>query len=344
VNPTSVSAVIPTYNRKGYIRRSINSVLAQTLPVDEVIVIDDGSTDGTAEAVHEWYGSRVRVVKQKNSGVSAARRRGVMEARGKWIAFLDSDDEWTPSRNRELIEAVKHVPSNVAWIFGDLEVVTDAERRSTIFEEYGLNVEQCPQVFGDALSVQYPFQFGFLQASLIRRSVLLELNCFSEGLHSSEDLLMGFQVACRYEFAAVPSVVGRYFLTSDLAASSARANGAFGPDYFRARMLAFALVMESGKRQPWNKRYASEARELCKVLAREGDVPRTLAMQQFRFGAVSLKGVAFFCAAMLGRRGILAWNAVAEFKRNRVQIEEPKHVGKENLGSDVRAIMAAKKI
>ena len=59
-------------------------------------------------------------------------------------------------------------------------------------------MKECPQVFGDALSVQYPFQFGLLQASFIRRSVLLELDCFSEGLHSSEDLLMGFQVACRY--------------------------------------------------------------------------------------------------------------------------------------------------
>lgn len=340
----TVSAVIPTYNRKSYVRRAIDSVLAQTLPVDEVIVIDDGSTDGTAEAIEEWYGPRVRVVKQENTGVSGGRRRGVLEARGEWIAFLDSDDEWMPERNGELLQAAKLLPSNVAWMFGDLGVVTDAGCRSTLFEEYGLNVKECPQVFDDALSVQYPFQFGLLQASFIRRSVLLELDCFSEGLHSSEDLLMGFQVACRYKVAAVPRVVGKYFLTSDLAASSARANGVFSTDYFRARMLAFALVMESGKRQPWNKRYASEARELCKVLAREGDVPRTLAMQQFRFGAVSLKGVAFFCAAMLGRRGILAWNAVAEFKRNGVRIEKAKHLGKENLASDVRAIMAAKKI
>jgi hypothetical protein len=192
--------------------------------------------------------------------------------------------------------------------------------------------------------VQYPFQFGLLQASFIRRSVLLKLDCFSEGLHSSEDLLMSFQVACRYRVAAVPRVVGKYFLTSDLAASSARANGVFGTDYYRARMMAFALVMESGKRQPWNERYASEARELYKVLAREGDVPRALAMQQFRFGAVSIKGVAFFCAAMLGRRGVLAWNAVAEFKRNCQRIEKLKPTGKDNPGSDVRAIMAAEKI
>ena len=76
----NVSAIIPTFNRCKYIRRAIDSVLAQTLPVDEIIVIDDGSTDGTAEAVEEWYGSQVRVIRQENAGVSGARHRGIREA------------------------------------------------------------------------------------------------------------------------------------------------------------------------------------------------------------------------------------------------------------------------
>src|SRR5512135_2377456 len=101
----TVSAVIPTFNRLGYIRRAIDSVLAQTVPVDEVLVVDDGSTDGTAEALAAEYGAGVRIVKQANTGVSGARRRGVREARGEWIAFLDSDDEWTPNRNKELLDA-----------------------------------------------------------------------------------------------------------------------------------------------------------------------------------------------------------------------------------------------
>jgi glycosyltransferase involved in cell wall biosynthesis len=72
-----VSAVIPTFNRLAYIRRAIDSLLAQTVSVDEVIIIDDGSTDGTAEAVEARYGARVRVVRQQNAGVSGARRRGI---------------------------------------------------------------------------------------------------------------------------------------------------------------------------------------------------------------------------------------------------------------------------
>jgi glycosyltransferase involved in cell wall biosynthesis len=315
----SVSAVIVTYNRRDYLQRAIDSVLAQSVPVNEIIVVDDErSTDGTAKALEQWYGLQVRVVRE-GGGLSGARRRGVFEARSEWIAFLDSDDDWAPERNKELSHAAMQVPSDVAWIFGDMRVVTDAGDRTTLFGEYGLSVTESPQVFADSLRVQYPFQFGLLQASFVRRKVLLEVDCFNEGLRSSEDLLVGFQVACRYRFAAIPSIVGRYFLTSDLAATSATVAGILGPDYFRARMLAFALVIESGGGQPWKTCYASHVRGLCEVLASRGPVPRSLAMQQFRFGVTSVKDVAFFCAALLGRRGILMWNAIANFQRKHLR-------------------------
>ena len=313
----NVSAIIPTFNRRKYIRRAIESILTQTLPVDEIIVVDDGSTDGTAEAIEGWFGSRVRVIRQENTGVSGARRRGIQAARGEWIAFLDSDDEWSPDRNMRLSEAAARVPSDVAWVFGDLRVVTDEGEEQTLFEKHGLDVKEVPYVLPDALSVQFPFQFSMLQASFIRRSALIELRCFSVDLRSDDDLLASFQVACRYRFAAIPDVVGKYFRTSDLAASSVVVNGVYGPDHYRSRMMAFELVIESGRKRPWNRYYADEARGLCQVLARQGAVPRGLAAQQFRFGGVSVKGVAFFCAAMFGRPGLQAWSAVRE-RRNRV--------------------------
>jgi glycosyltransferase involved in cell wall biosynthesis len=310
-----VSAVIPAFNRIGYIQRAIDSVFAQTVPVDEVIVVDDGSTDGTAEAVETRYGSRVRIVRQPNAGVSGARRRGIQEARGEWIAFLDSDDEWMPERNRQLLQASAHVPADVAWIFGDMRVVTDEGSDTTLFEEYGLLLNESPHIFADALSVQYPFQFCMFQSSFIRRKVLVDLDCLASGLRSDDDLLTGFQIACHYRFAAIPVVVGRYFRTSDLAASSVVVNGNMNPDYFRSRMMAFAWAIESGRRQPWNMRYAEQVRGLCRMLARRGSVAKGLALQQFRFGGVSAKGIAFLCTAMLGRRGIQTWDAIAEFRQ-----------------------------
>src|SRR5271166_358045 len=285
-----VSAVIPTYNRRDYIKRAMDSVLAQTVPVDEIIIVDDErSTDGMAEAVANWYGSRVHVVKE-GGGLSGARKRCVQEAQGEWIAFLDSDDEWAPDRNREFLEAAARVPSDVAWLFGNLRVVSDKGEGSTLFEEFGLQVEDSLEIFADTLRVHFPFQFGILPASFIRRSVLLELNCFSEGLQHSEDLLAGFQVACRYRFAAIPSVVGKYFRTSDLTSNSALLKGFNGPDYFRSRMVCFALVIEElGYRSPWNLRYASAARGLCKVLVKQGKSPGNLGLKQFKYGGISAK-------------------------------------------------------
>jgi glycosyltransferase involved in cell wall biosynthesis len=307
-----VSAIIPTFNRRTYLRRAIDSVLEQTIPVDEIIVVDDGSTDGSSDAVELWYGSRVRIVRQENTGVSGARRRGVREAHGDWIAFLDSDDEWTPDRNSRFLDAAQHLATDVAWIFGDLLLVNENCDNATLFAKYGLQMQKSPRVFADSLSVQFPFQFGLLQGSFIRRSVLIELNCFDAGLRHSEDLLAGFQVACKYKFCALPFIVGKYFQTPDLAASSLAVTEVSSPDYHRARMLAFSLVVESGRKYPWNSRYADEVRGFCKAVARTGPVSRKLAFQQFKYGPFSVKGLAFLCAVMLGRNGILAWNILSD--------------------------------
>jgi glycosyltransferase involved in cell wall biosynthesis len=93
----SVSVVIPVYNRCWSICEAVESVLAQTMADFEVIVVDDGSTDGTTEALAP-YRDRLRIICQRNRGVSAARNRGVAAARGRWIAFLDSDDLWKPEK------------------------------------------------------------------------------------------------------------------------------------------------------------------------------------------------------------------------------------------------------
>src|SRR5208337_4579078 len=97
VDQASVSVVIPTYNRGELLIETIESILAQTAKPGEVIVVDDGSTDDTQERLAR-YADRVRYVRQPNQGVAAARNHGVREARGKWIAFIDSDDVWHPRK------------------------------------------------------------------------------------------------------------------------------------------------------------------------------------------------------------------------------------------------------
>ena len=90
------SVIIPVYNKKDYIRRSAGSVLKQSFGDFELIVVDDGSKDGSSAAVRSLKDRRISLIVQKNAGVSAARNRGVQAARGKYIAFLDADDDWDP--------------------------------------------------------------------------------------------------------------------------------------------------------------------------------------------------------------------------------------------------------
>ena len=92
-----ISVVIPAYNAGGFIKRTIDSVLAQTYRDYEVIVVDDGSTDNTAEAVRSYAG-KVRYIYQENAGDGPARNTGIRAAKGDWIAFLDHDDEWLPQK------------------------------------------------------------------------------------------------------------------------------------------------------------------------------------------------------------------------------------------------------
>ncbi len=90
----AISVIIPTYNRAQLVCDAVDSVMAQTYPAYEILVIDDGSTDDTADTLAARYGDRVRYIRQENAGVAAARNRGILEATGDWVAFLDSDDTW----------------------------------------------------------------------------------------------------------------------------------------------------------------------------------------------------------------------------------------------------------
>src|ERR1700722_20888411 len=104
---TKITVAIPVYNSEHCLRETLESALAQTFPAHEIIVVDDGSTDGTAALVQS-FGDRVRYIRQENSGASAARNNAIQHATGDWIAFLDHDDLFQPSKldkQRAVIEA-----------------------------------------------------------------------------------------------------------------------------------------------------------------------------------------------------------------------------------------------
>jgi len=112
-----VSAIVTAYNGASFVADAIESILAQTRPVNEIVVIDDGSTDGTAEIVERYRAGGVRCVRQNNQGLPSARNRGIAETTGELIAFLDCDDMWLPDKNARQVDYLLAHPQ-VAMVAG----------------------------------------------------------------------------------------------------------------------------------------------------------------------------------------------------------------------------------
>lgn len=132
MNP-EVSIVIPTYNRAENVQKSIASVLAQTFTDLEIVVVDDGSSDDTGDILKKKFGDRIRYLYQPNQGASIARNRGVDESRGKWIAFLDSDDIWERDKLDWQFKALNKFDSLCAACYTDVRLFNHDETR-TMFQ------------------------------------------------------------------------------------------------------------------------------------------------------------------------------------------------------------------
>lgn len=120
MNEVSISAVIPTYNRAALLMRAIKSILSQTRPVDEILVIDDGSIDDTLDVCNR-FGATVKYIHQANAGPAVARNLGISKAKSKWIAFLDSDDTWTPRHIEHIVSAIEETKGGAGVYFANLK-------------------------------------------------------------------------------------------------------------------------------------------------------------------------------------------------------------------------------
>ncbi len=134
-----ISVVIPTYNRAPLIARAIESVLRQTRKADEIIVVDDGSTDDTRERMTPYLGS-LRYLFQKNAGASASRNHGVEEARFPWVAFLDSDDIWMESHLERMAHAIDQTNGRAGFYFSDMALAPE-EGGGTLWGKIGFHFD-----------------------------------------------------------------------------------------------------------------------------------------------------------------------------------------------------------
>jgi glycosyltransferase involved in cell wall biosynthesis len=199
-----ISVVVPTFDRAGVLGRSLDSVLGQTLPPLEVIVVDDGSTDETERVVGERDAELVRYVRQpRRSGAQAARNRGIGEAQGDWIAFQDSDDEWLPDkleRQAALLAERNFDPWTVAHGSG---VVRDAD---------GLGKEMGRRLLGeeDALDVLLRRPATLFPALLVSREALDRIGPLDEDVVSFHEWDTSIRLARFCRFVAPPEPVFVY--------------------------------------------------------------------------------------------------------------------------------------
>lgn len=189
-----VSVVIPTFNRAGIIGETIENIFQQTYPRIELIVVDDGSTDGT-EAVLRSCGSRIRWVTQQNAGPGAARNRGIAMARGEIIAFQDSDDVWHPTKIARQVSVLERAgKSAVCCICNCIMEVGDG-RVLRSFESAPITPPIEEGLWLNPAEVLATRFILFNQAIAIRRNVLERIGGFDESFRLLEDMELALRLS-----------------------------------------------------------------------------------------------------------------------------------------------------
>lgn len=198
----SISVVIPLYNKQREIGEAVRSALAQTLLPREIIVVDDGSTDGGAEIVRTIGSPLVRLVSQPNAGVCAARNHGIEESAGEYIALLDADDAWEPGFLAEITAMIDQFPGCGMYCTA-FNIVSDD----------GLYPAQTPAqrgVVGNFFRDSAHQYIAIPSACCIPRRVFDNVGLFPDGMKIAEDLYMWIRIARRYPVCFSPERLVRY--------------------------------------------------------------------------------------------------------------------------------------
>lgn len=198
-----VSVVIPAYNAARFIKHAIDSALSQSLTPSEIIVVDDGSTDDTGSIVNKYDG-KVKYIYQANAGAGAARNQGVREARGEWVAFLDSDDFWDENHLELLLKHVQGLPEAVLaysgkrWVDREGHEILGVDKQTTFPSGWSFS-----EMFaGNHISTT--------SVVVVKRSSFNEVGGFDERLRISQDYDLWLRIAAVAPICGVPAYTLNY--------------------------------------------------------------------------------------------------------------------------------------
>ena len=199
-NPT-VSVIIPTYNRAHLIDKAINSVLSQTYQDYEIIIVDDASTDNTKEVVKDFTDSRISYIFHINNlDISAARNSGIKASQGKYIALLDSDDEWLPEKLDKQINKFEKESLKIGVIYTG----------SYYIDEKGSQIRKVHVPIKEGYIYEDLLRAGgylCLSSTLIKRECFKKVGLFDENLPPCEDLDMWIRIAKYYKFSYIKDLL-----------------------------------------------------------------------------------------------------------------------------------------
>lgn len=203
--PINFSVVIPLYNKRESVYKTIMSVLNQTYPFFEVIIVDDGSTDGSCEVVETIADNRIRLIKQNNAGVSAARNKGIREAEYDLISFLDADDLWEPDYLKEMKEFITNIP--YAAMYG---CAYDSVNGETVIPFNFHLINGFKGIVNNYFEHASKNHLFWTSAVIIRKSITDKTGVFDERINTGEDLDFWFRIAFDHKVAFYNKVLSHY--------------------------------------------------------------------------------------------------------------------------------------
>jgi len=277
-----VTVVIPTYNRAELLPRAIDSVLSQTYDSWELIIVDDASEDKTEEVVEKYQDERVRYSRLAcRSGVSAARNRGIRESRGLYVAFLDSDDEWLPSKLERQVEVFETSEYNTTLgIVGCRRLDVDAQGEVLRLSQVDYRGNVSKSLLGSWGSYNDIMNSSI---AIVKRTVFDHMGMFDENLTDNEDYDMWIRIAQKYTFDAVDAPLARCYKWKTAPRMSRE-------EYFRNKKHFFEKHEDFFKRYP--SIYQNKLRWLgvCAHLAGEYPQSRTLFTKAIYFQPFTVNG------------------------------------------------------
>jgi glycosyltransferase involved in cell wall biosynthesis len=250
----TVSVVIPNFNGELHIRETLDSVFSQSISNLEIIVVDDGSTDGSIQLLKS-YGDRIHLIQQQNNGPAAARNRGVEAARSNWIAFLDADDIWIPNKLEQQLILAK----NYRWSHTDSEFVGGANngRRDSEFTK---------KYSGNILEDLVSGNFIGTSTVLLQREIFLEAGGFDTSLRSIQDWDLWVRLAKLYPIGYIDQPLLKYRVHST---STSRNTRKTLPNHLAVIEKIFSPTGPAVNLRHLHKPAKAKSYEICSLIAEE---------------------------------------------------------------------------